>query len=316
MQKTAIIIPYYGKWPEWMDLYLYSCSKNPQLDFLIITDIETPHKVYSNTHFIYMTFEECCNRISQTLHVKFRPNDPYSFCACKPFYGIVFEHELVEYDWWGFGDIDLVYGDTSLLVNEKNLNKYDFITAHSDRFAGHFTIMRKESQFTHACLKIPHYKELLSGTLPYIGLDEASCYRRIVLPLHRYWKGVYKLFAKHFYYDMVDGYRYFDMMDKITSFLHPRILMREQYSTPVPQVGETWTYNLKTAEIGIPNGHYRKLPHGGGKMYLHFLFFKKTKYKKTEYYWRPGFWQIPDNYDWNNSNDTLEITNEYIRIKK
>lgn len=143
MQKTAIIIPYYGKWPEWMDLYLYSCSKNPQLDFLIITDIETPHKVYSNTHFIYMTFEECCNRISQTLHVKFRPNDPYSFCACKPFYGIVFEHELVEYDWWGFGDIDLVYGDTSLLVNEKNLNKYDFITAHSDRFAGHFTIMRK-----------------------------------------------------------------------------------------------------------------------------------------------------------------------------
>lgn len=58
MQKTAIIIPYYGKWPEWMDLYLYSCSKNPQLDFLIITDIETPHKVYSNTHFIYMTFEE------------------------------------------------------------------------------------------------------------------------------------------------------------------------------------------------------------------------------------------------------------------
>lgn len=264
MQKTAIIIPYYGKWPEWMDLYLYSCSKNPQLDFLIITDIETPHKVYSNTHFIYMTFEECCNRISQTLHVKFRPNDPYSFCACKPFYGIVFEHELVEYDWWEFGDIDLVYGDTSLLVNEKNLNKYDFITAHSDRFAGHFTIMRKESQFTHACLKIPHYKEILSGTLPYIGLDEASCYRRIVLPLHRYWKGVYKLFAKHFYYDMVDGYRYFDMMDKITSFLHPRILMREQYSTPVPQVGETWTYNLKTAEIGIPNGHYRKLPHGGG----------------------------------------------------
>ena len=113
--------------------------------------------------------------------------------------------------------------------------------------------MRKESQFTHACLKIPHYKEILSGTLPYIGLDEASCYRRIVLPLHRYWKGVYKLFAKHFYYDMVDGYRYFDMMDKITSFLHPRILMREQYSTPVPQVGETWTYNLKTAEIKKQN---------------------------------------------------------------
>lgn len=55
---------------------------------------------------------------------------------------------------------------------------------------------------------------------------------------------------------------------------------------------------------------------GVGKIYLHFLFFKKTKYKKTEYYWRPGFWQIPDNYDWNNSNDTLEITNEYIRIKK
>ena len=34
--KIAMIVPYFGKWPEWMDLYLYSCSKNPQVDFLFL----------------------------------------------------------------------------------------------------------------------------------------------------------------------------------------------------------------------------------------------------------------------------------------
>lgn len=47
--KIAMIVPYFGKWPEWMDLYLYSCSKNPQVDFLFFTDCLMPATVYPNT---------------------------------------------------------------------------------------------------------------------------------------------------------------------------------------------------------------------------------------------------------------------------
>lgn len=42
--KIAIIIPYFGKFPEWIDLFLYSCSRNAKLsegievNWLIFTD--------------------------------------------------------------------------------------------------------------------------------------------------------------------------------------------------------------------------------------------------------------------------------------
>lgn len=38
MKKAAIIIPYFGKFPEWFNLYLYSCKKNPEVDFIFYTD--------------------------------------------------------------------------------------------------------------------------------------------------------------------------------------------------------------------------------------------------------------------------------------
>ena len=56
--KIAIIIPYFGKFPKWIDLFLYSCSRNAKLsegievDWLIFTDCVLPERIYPNTHFI------------------------------------------------------------------------------------------------------------------------------------------------------------------------------------------------------------------------------------------------------------------------
>lgn len=39
MNQIAFIIPYFGKWPEWMDLYLYSCSRQKNIDFIFYTNV-------------------------------------------------------------------------------------------------------------------------------------------------------------------------------------------------------------------------------------------------------------------------------------
>lgn len=46
MQRVAIIIPYFGKWPVWMDFYLYTCSRQQNVDFLFFTDCGIPKTVY------------------------------------------------------------------------------------------------------------------------------------------------------------------------------------------------------------------------------------------------------------------------------
>ena len=40
MKKIAMIIPYFGKFPEWINMYLYSCSYQKLIDFHYFTDCE------------------------------------------------------------------------------------------------------------------------------------------------------------------------------------------------------------------------------------------------------------------------------------
>ena len=53
--------------------------------------------------------------MSDTLGINFtQKHKAYKLCGCKPFYGVIHKEELRGYDYWGFGDIDLIYGDLSL----------------------------------------------------------------------------------------------------------------------------------------------------------------------------------------------------------
>lgn len=120
--KIAFIIPYFGRWPEWMPLYLYSCSRQKGIDFLFFTDCERPGRTYPNTRFFPISFADYCQKVSSALAIGFRPSSPYKLCDLKPFYGLIHREELSGYDWWGFGDMDVVYGSicTSSFSNKQD----------------------------------------------------------------------------------------------------------------------------------------------------------------------------------------------------
>ena len=71
-----------------------------------------------------------------------------------------------------------------------------------------------------------------------------------------------------------------------------RKFTKEMFTTPTPKDGDVCTYDNKTGKIIAPDG--RELP------YLHFLFFKKTKYLETDKYWKDDYWNIDKNSDFNN----------------
>lgn len=274
MIKIAIIIPYFGKWPEWMDFYLYTCSRQKMVDFIYFTDCGIPQKVYHNTKFIEIDFASYCKRISNALNIDFSPQyGAYKLCMCKPFYGIIHREELKNYDFWGFGDIDLIYGDLSPMLNKKNLRSYDFISAHSDRVAGHLTVMRNIEKYNTSCLKIPEWKNKLESEHFY-ALDEDKEYAYIINPYKKYVDYAYRfLFHKFF---KKNNYRYFDFANNITQPLHPKSLFRERYTTPVPDTTTTYYYDLSNGEIIVPYNQWYKMPLGGVKFIYIFYFSKKT----------------------------------------
>lgn len=278
--RIAQIIPYFGRWPEWIDLYLYSCSRNPMIDFIFYTDCPMPQKVYSNTIMHKCSYKEYKLLVGKRLGIDYNIEKPYKLTDLKPFIGLVHEEELKGYDFWGFGDLDLVYGDLSLIINERNLEKYDLITTHSYHIAGHFTICRNNKYYRNRCLEIEYWQDRLVDDKHY-AFDEGE-WSDMIYPTLRYVRFLYKKIFKRL---GVSFWKYMEFANKI--MLHKK-LFSEFYTSPAPKPGLVWKYDVKNGKMFNDEG--LELP------YLHFLFFKKTPWYDTDLYWREGYYTIEDNF--------------------
>ena len=126
--------------------------------------------------------------------------------------------------------------------------------------------------------KCPQWKEYLLSS-EHVGFDESD-WVRLVLPEKRFLTALYKGLFKPF---MSYG-KWVELTYCLYSNKWNRKFTKEMFTTPIPKDGDVWTYDNKTGKIIAPDG--RELP------YLHFLFFKKTKYLETDKYWKNDFWKI------------------------
>jgi len=277
MNKIAQIIPYFGKWPEWFELYLYSCGRNPMVDFIFYTDCPVPEKIYGNTKFVSTSFVEYCKLVENRLGINYNVKNAMMLCDLRPFFGIIHSEALNGYDWWGFGDIDLIYGDLSLLINESNLQQYDLLTTHNYHVAGHCTFVRNNRYFRDLCLKIPDWQTRLSDGKFYC-FDEGE-WSSLIFPSIKWPKRFWHYILSKIWHT---GYNSF--MNFSNRLINPKQHFIEYHTSPAPKVGERWVYDVKESKVISPKGI--ELP------YLHFLFFKKSPWLDTDIFWRTGFYKV------------------------
>jgi hypothetical protein len=63
-------------------------------------------------------------------------------CDFKPTYGHLFEELLNGWDYWGYTDLDVIYGDLRRFLSAAALQKFDVFTARKEYLVGHFTLFR------------------------------------------------------------------------------------------------------------------------------------------------------------------------------
>lgn len=295
--KIAIIIPYFGTFPIWIDLFLYSCSKNDFIDFLIYTDCAIPSRVYSNTRFYNISFDEYCRRVSFRLGIDFHPRTPYKLCDLKPFYGYIHADDILPYEFWGFGDMDLIYGDMRLVLSDDKLSRYDLITTHADRVAGHFTVIRKNSDVDRAVFRIKDWQNRIESHEIY-GVDEHD-FTDLIYPLMPKLRWIYRHFVKSMGVHLYDFLAIFNYINNLVS----RKYIKEFYTSEIPKDLESWQYNVEEGKIINPRN--KEIP------YLHFLFFKKTPFIKQSVYWAGDFYDLSSlNYDF--PDGYVTITNKRV----
>lgn len=172
MKKICFIIPYFGKFPNYFQLFLKTCASNTNYDWLIFTDDNTEYIYPSNVKRIFTSFEDVKKVFASKFNFKLALDSPYKLCDFKPTYGYVFEDYLKDYLFWGHCDVDTLMGNLDDYLTDNFLSMYDKIFA-----LGHMTLYRNTYENNRVFMRTYKgrclYKEYLSN--PNICVFDEDC---------------------------------------------------------------------------------------------------------------------------------------------
>jgi hypothetical protein len=193
MKKILIIIPYFGPFPQFFKFWLRSAINNQNINFLIITDNDIYTK--ANIKVINMSFYSLKIFFQKKFDFQISLDTPYKLCDYRPAYGYIFDEFIKDYDFWGFGDLDLIYGSIRSFITDSMLEKYKIISGW-----GHFTLY-ENSEFCNNFFKTSeigytYYKDCFQSNNQY-NFDEY---------LHN---GISDLWKK-LYPELIFDHKYFD----------------------------------------------------------------------------------------------------------
>lgn len=137
MKKCCFIVPYYGKLPDFLPVFLKSCGRNPDFSWLLFTNDTSPFPYPENVRVVYNSFEDFKALAREKLGFPVRLDKPYKLCDLKPAYGFLFEEYLTEYAFWGHCDLDVIMGKLGDFLTDQLLAEYDKLFC-----LGHMTLYR------------------------------------------------------------------------------------------------------------------------------------------------------------------------------
>lgn len=187
--KYALVCCYYGVLPNYFELWLDSAKKNTVIDFYIVTErntikeYETKINNTTNIKIVYCSFKELKKRIQTLFPFKISLNQPYKLCDYRLAYGLIFEDVFKGYNYFGWYDLDVIYGDLNNYLKTNENSEYDLIGIN-----GHFTLIKNKDELKYLFY---HSKSNDNRATPYkkVFTTNTSCFFDEFYGLHQLIKG-------------------------------------------------------------------------------------------------------------------------------
>ena len=144
MNKCVFIICWFGKLPSYFPVWLKSAEYNSQYDYMILSDAKYNGRLPKNVYIIEYTFSKFKNRASEVLKTKISINKAYRVCDFRPMFGLIFSDYIKEYSYWGFCDLDLVFGNIESALPQDQIERYEAIFN-----GGHFTLLKNTEKMNN-----------------------------------------------------------------------------------------------------------------------------------------------------------------------
>lgn len=154
---VCFVVVWFGPWPPWMPFFLLSCNRNPEFHWLIWSDCATAPPCPVNVSIRSLSRMDFERRVSEALDADFHLAAGYKLCDLKPAYGDLFSRELEHWGFWGYVDLDVVYGTLAAFITPSDLEESDILTSANQILAGHFTILRNTPALRRLYRQCPEY---------------------------------------------------------------------------------------------------------------------------------------------------------------
>ena len=166
-----------------MPAFLLSCRHNPDVQWMVYTDIDFDAGGTPNVTFRPMTLDDINSRASDIFHTKTDIRGR-KLADLKIAYGVLFADDLAPYDFWSPSDLDIVWGQIRRFMSDELLAGHDILSSRRKRLSGHFTLYRNTPRINRTFELIPDIAGRMS-TLTYEHLDETELTRSLEAELFR-----------------------------------------------------------------------------------------------------------------------------------
>jgi len=170
--KALLILPYFGSFGPWFPLYLYSLASQHTLDLLLVSDGDA-RNLPANARRVPLTFDELRELANTRLGTPVRLHRMRNICDLRPAYGLIFEDFTRGYDYWAFGDEDVLYGDLDAMLAPHLDGRADLVSPGMNGKSGHLTLVRNSPRMNELAMRDPAYTNVLDS-IEHWAYDETS----------------------------------------------------------------------------------------------------------------------------------------------
>lgn len=137
--RLVALLPYFGPLPTTFGVTLASMRRNVIIDWVIITD-QPGIDESENVKVIASTLGTLRQEFSTSLGFDVALEHPYKLCDFRPAYGEIFAKLTRGYQYWGYCDADVVFGDLTTPITSA-------ISAETDKIfqRGHLSFDRNDA---------------------------------------------------------------------------------------------------------------------------------------------------------------------------
>lgn len=171
--QVRLIMPYISRIPPGFEFFLEGVKCNPEISICWLTDQHIDFELPGNIIVRPTTLEEIRLKAEKELGTPISLDRPYKLCDLKPAYGAIFPELIEGYDYWGWGDFDVVWGNLHSALEKKIRDSYDVITFHNFWLSGALTVVKNCETMNNAFKRHSGWKSIL-GSSKHFAFDECE----------------------------------------------------------------------------------------------------------------------------------------------